>query len=120
MVHADYTPKPAYAAVAFMTRHVGQRRFVCDLSAEKERYRVALFDPKLGGNDGRILVLWSIEGECEWEVPASYGKWVECRDLVGNVIEPPVVSGRVLRLTERPIYLVFKSRNSVKTQPEQL
>ena len=48
-----------------------------------------------------------VEGECEWEVPASRGPWTECRDLFGNVIEPPVVSGRKLRLTECPIYLRF-------------
>ena len=109
LVHADYTPKPSYAAVAFLTRHVGRRRYVGDLSAEKERYRVALFDPELGDRDGRVIVPWCIEGECEWEVPASYGRWVECRDLVGNAIEPPVVAGRRLKLTERPFYVKFET-----------
>ena len=107
LVHHDWTPKPSYAAVAFLTRHVGQRRYVCDLSSDKHAFRVAEFAPEAGKKDGAVLVLWSVEGECEWEVPASRGPWTECRDLFGNVLEPPVVSGRKLRLTERPIYLTF-------------
>ena len=108
LVHNDWSPKPSYAAVAFLTRHVGQKRYVCDLSSDKHAFRVAEFAPEAGKKDGAILVLWSVEGECEWEVPASRGPWTECRDLFGNVIEPPVVSGRKLRLTECPIYLRFK------------
>ena len=69
--------------------------------------RVAEFAPEAGKKDGTVLVLWSIEGACEWEVPTSRGQWTECRDLFGNVIEPSVVSGRKLRLTECPIYLKF-------------
>ena len=108
IVHHDWSPKPSYAAVAFLTRHVGQRRYVCDLSSDKQAFRVAEFAPEAGTNDGTVLVLWSVEGECEWEVPASRGPWTECRDLFGNVIEPPVVAGRKLRLAECPIYLRFK------------
>ena len=69
--------------------------------------RVAEFAPEAGKKDGAVLVLWSVEGACEWEVPASRGSWTECCDLFGNVIELPVVSGRKLRLTECPIYLKF-------------
>lgn len=105
LVHHDYTPKPSFAAVAFLTRHVGRRRYVCDLSAEKERYRVAAFDPELGAKDGRVLVLWSVEGEYEWTVPQSCGPLAECRDLMGNVMAPPVVGDRRLKLTECPIYI---------------
>ena len=107
LVHHDWSPKPSYAAVAFLTRHVGHRRYVCDLSSDKHAFRVAEFAPETGAKDGTVLVLWSVEGDCEWELPASRGPWTECRDLFGNVIEPPVVSGRKLRLTERPIYLTF-------------
>ena len=107
LVHHDWTPKPSYAAVAFLTRHVGQMRYVCDLSSDKHAFRVAEFAPEAGKKDGTVLVLWSVEGACEWEVPASRGPWTECRDLFGNAIEPPVVSGRKLRLTECPIYLRF-------------
>ena len=49
--------------------------------------RVAEFAPEAGKKDGAVLVLWSVEGACEWELP--------------------VVSGRKLRLTECPIYLKF-------------
>ena len=107
LVHHDWTPKPSYAAVAFMTRHVGQRRYVCDLSSDRHTFRVAEFAPEAESGSGTVLALWSIEGTCEWEVPASLGPWTECRDLFGNVIEPPVISGRRLRLAESPIYLTF-------------
>ena len=107
LVHHDWSPKPSYAAVAFLTRHVGQMRYVCDLSSDKHAFRVAEFAPEAGKKDGTVLVLWSVEGACEWEVPASRGPWTECRDLFGNAIESPVISGRKLRLTECPIYLRF-------------
>ena len=107
LVHHDWTPKPSYAAVAFMTRHVGQRRYVCDLSSDRHAFRVAEFAPEAESGSGTVLALWSVEGTCEWEVPASLGPWTECRDLFGNVIDPPVISGRRLCLAESPIYLTF-------------
>lgn len=105
LVHADYTPKPAYGAVAFLTRCVGHLRYVDDLSQRKDECRVAEFASASGEVGGKVLVAWSIEGESEWELPEACGRLVECRDLMGNVIEPPVVRGRRLKLTEFPVYM---------------
>ena len=104
MVHRDLTPKPSFAAVAYLTRLLGPATFRKDISRDPTKYRVAGF-----ARDGKpILAAWCIEGECEWEVPETFGPLADCRDLCGNPQPVPVVEGRKIRLTERPIYLLGK------------
>jgi hypothetical protein len=104
MLHRDLTPKPSFAAVAYLTRLLGTATFQKDLSTEPDQYRVAGFVK----NGKPILAVWSIEGECEWEVPAPFGPLDECRDLCGNPQPAPIIDGRRILLTERPIYLIGK------------
>lgn len=100
LVHEDYSPKPALAAVAFMTRLVGHAQVQGALSKDRAKYRI------YGFKDGarEILAAWSVEGNAEVELPAGWDGAV-CRDLQGNAIALPVTEGR-LRLTETPVYLL--------------
>ena len=104
MVHRDLSPKPSFAAVAYLTRLLGPATFRKDISRDPTKYRVAGFV-----RDGKpILAAWCIEGDCEWEVPEAFGPLADCRDLCGNPQPVPVVEGRTIHLTERPVYLLGK------------
>jgi len=103
LVHADGTPKPSFAAVAALTRLVGQATFKAELSEVPDLYRVASF---VRGTTP-ILVAWCVEGTCEWELPENLGEPGKCYDLFGNETALPVVAGRRIRLTERPVYISY-------------
>lgn len=100
LVHEDYSPKPALAAIAFMTRLIGHAQAQGAFSKDRGKYRV------YGFKDGarEVLAAWSVEGDAEAELPAGW-EGAACRDLQGNAIPVPVSEGR-LRLTETPVYLV--------------
>ena len=89
-----------------MTRLLGEAVPGPELSDALDRYRVSSFTH----GAQTILACWAVEKDVDWLIPESFGEVVACFDLMGSPIEPPCASGRVLRLEERPIYLVFKSR----------
>lgn len=104
LVHQDGTPKPSFAAVAYLTRLLGQATFRRDLAKDPVKYRIAEFVK----NGQAILAAWCIEGNCDWEIPEAFGPLVDCRDLCGNPQPVPVIEGRRIKLTERPLYLLGK------------
>lgn len=99
LVHEDCSPKPALAAIAFMTRLVGHARPQGALSKDREKYRIYLFADGMR----EVLAAWSVEGDAVVELPTGWEK-ATCRDLQGNALPLPVMEGR-LRLSETPIYL---------------
>ena len=95
-------PKPSYAAVAAMTRFVGDAEpegLVEGIDPDKARiYRFHRDDIST------VLAAWAVEGEenVDFKDPifAAY-------DLFGNPIESPIRDG-VLHLISRPVYLIVK------------
>ena len=103
-VFHDYTPKPSFCAVAFMTRLLEGAKPGPELSDAPDLYRVSSFIR--GGQT--ILACWAVEKDVEWTIPESYGEIVDCFDLMGSSIKQPGTCGRILRLTERPVYLILR------------
>lgn len=101
-VFEDGTPKPSFAALAFMTRLLEGAETAGELSADRKRYRISSF--QRGGR--KILACWSVEGTVEWALPADFGRVARCYDLMGNVVEVPLTERGLVRLDERPIYLI--------------
>lgn len=104
LVRQDYTPKPSLAAVAFMTRLVGDAEPCGDLSSDPEKTRLYLFKPRGAARSKEVLAAWSIEGDASVELPQGWEK-ATAMDLQGNAIPLPVKDGR-LQLTETPVYLI--------------
>lgn len=101
-VFEDYTPKPSFCAVAFMSRLIGKAEPIGELSDDLGLYRASLF-----ARSGRkILVCWAVEKDVMWMLPEDFGKVARSFDMMGNEISPPFSKERCLRLTERPFYLV--------------
>ena len=101
MVFQDCTPKPSYAAVAFMTRLLGEARplgFVEGL--DRKLARICAFELK----DGRkAYAMWAVQDDVEAEIPSDVrGGFIF--DLMGN---REMIGDRTkLTLTESPIYVV--------------
>lgn len=98
----DYSPKPAFAAVAALTRLIGQAQYAGRLEDDSSRYRVIAF--KAG--DRRVLGCWSVAGDFVWRVPAAAAE-ATVIDLYGNRLGR--LPSRNLTLVERPVYLEFPS-----------
>lgn len=96
----DYSPKPAFAAVAAMTRLIGQAQYVGHIEDDSSRYRVIAFKT----SERRILACWSVEGDYVWRIPAKAAEACVI-DLYGNRLGR--VPSRNLTLAERPVYLEF-------------
>lgn len=105
LVHVDGSPKPSFAAVAFMTRLLGPAEFIKDCSPAPTKYRMASFRR----NGVPIYALWAIEGEVEIDLPEDV--LGGCRfDLMGNRTSLGAV--RRQTLTETPVYLQASSREA--------
>ena len=97
----DQTPKPSFAAVAFMTRLLGKAT---------PRLGSAGIDPKVGRQyafelpDGRkVYAMWAVEKPVERAVPPDVrGGFVF--DLMGN--RSDLGNQTKLALTESPVYVV--------------
>ena len=102
LVREDYTPKPAFSAVATMTRLIGNAAPLGSKSADEAEWR--FYDFNRG--DRRVMTAWSLDGERSVDIPDGCSlEGVRCVDLQGNEIPVPVENGKI-RLTEVPIYLV--------------
>ena len=106
LVHQDGTPKPAFAAVAFMTRFLGAAAFDRELSPEPDRFRMMRFRR----GDSACLVCWAVEGTHTVGVPEPFGSASKGFDFMGNALCPQFIGERTLTLTERPIYLTESQR----------
>lgn len=101
MVFQDCTPKPSYAAVAFMTRLLGEAKplgFVGERDAKVST--VCAFKLK----DGRkAYAMWAYQDPVEVEIPSDVrGGFVF--DLMGN--RSDLGNRAKLTLTESPVYVV--------------
>jgi len=98
----EYTPKPSLAAVAFMTRSLGDSAPLGEFGRDRSTYRLLGFE----GRDGRRhYVGWSVETPAEVGLPAS-AEPLCAFDLMGNPL-PWDGRGR-FRLTESPVYFLPK------------
>ena len=101
-------PKPSYAAVAAMTRFVGDAEFVGELSTNAETYRLQHFRR----NDGTdIYVTWNVDGDRTISISQDVRNALKPAipyDLYGNRIASPR-NGIQLSLTEGPVYFVAGS-----------
>ena len=99
MIRYDRTPKPSFAAVAFMTRTVGEFKEAKELSRDRAVYRVGKFTMP----DGKIIyAAWAVSADFKWTIPGE--RPYRLFDMMGNRI--PLQDSRVLVLTERPVYVV--------------
>jgi hypothetical protein len=100
LMFEDFSPKPSYAAVATLSRMVGQAEFIGRMESDPARYRVMRFKTF----DRNILVCWAVEGCIKWHAPEETRGAVKF-DLYGN--HCGVNSSGVVELAERPLYLVW-------------
>ena len=102
-------PKPSYAAVATMTRFVGEAEFVEELSTNAETYRIQHFR-RDDGTD--IYVTWNVDGDRTISISQDVRNALKPAtftfDIYGNKIASPR-NGIQLYLTEDPVYFVAGS-----------
>lgn len=101
MVRRDRTPKPSFAAVAFMTRTVGEFTKVKHLPGDLTLKRAGEFTMPDGH---KVYAAWAVVKDFEWTVPGD--RPFRLYDMMGNELSAP--ADRRLVLTERPVY-VFMS-----------
>lgn len=100
MIRRDRTPKPSFAAVAFMTRTVGSFKEAKELSRDLAAYRIGKFTMP----DGKIIyAAWAVSADFKWTIPGE--RPYRLFDMMGNRL--PLQDSRNLVLTERPIYVVI-------------
>ena len=102
LMFKDFSPKPAYAAVATLTRMVGVADYEGEMESDPSRCRVMRFVQE----SKTTLACWSIEGECEWLVPEPF-HGAEMFDLYGNSLGR--LESDTITLTERPFYIVLET-----------
>lgn len=104
LLYDDFTPKPSFAAVAFMTRFIGHAKSEGELSDCLDAYRACRF----GLPDGRMaIVAWAVNGCREVEFPKTIGRPIGAYDMYGNAVMPPISKAGRIHLGERPLYLIF-------------
>ena len=103
LVFQNLTPKPSYAAVAFMTHLLGEgtplgRNF----GSDKKTHRIVGFDLPDGR---RAYAAWAVEEPVSVPLPEGLeGKAIAVYDIYGNPIGTE--SPDKLALTESPIYVI--------------
>ena len=100
-------PKPSYAAVAAMTRFVGDATFIEELSTDPSTYRIQHFRNADGAD---IYVIWSVEGDRKVMTAQEIRTVLKptddtCYDMYGNKVATPR-NGRQVSFTEDPVYMV--------------
>lgn len=100
LVFNDYTPKPSFAAVAFMSRMLGDAIPLGEVGQDKSQYRMLAFRR----DDGRkIYVLWSVEGAETVALPED-AVGGEVFDIMGNSrrLDPKRTE---VTISENPYYI---------------
>jgi len=103
-LYYDATPKPAFAATAFLSRLLGHSRAIGERSPDRAKYRLAEFADESGR---RITACWSVEGDMAVPRPAAL-EGARFFDLMGNVMPAPMTTDGRLALTEFPVYAVVE------------
>lgn len=107
LVFQNLTPKPSYAAVAFMTHLLGEATPLGrNFGSDKKTHRIVGFDLPDGR---RFYAAWAVETPVDVSLPRDMeGKPVTVLDIYGNTVHPSA-SDR-LTLTERPVYITHSTR----------
>ena len=100
-VFQDYTPKPSFAAVAFMARLIGEAKPLGEVGTDRQKHRIYGFERPDGR---RVYAMWAIEGKTKVDLPAD-AVGGEIYDIMGNQrhLEPSMTS---IELLEHPHYIV--------------
>ena len=101
LVRHDFTPKPSFAAVAYMTRRIGESKPLGDVGDDHARYRLYKFADADGGT---TYVAWSVNGEARIRLPEELNGCRTLVDIQGNETEADLSSGE-LTLGENPVYI---------------
>ncbi len=102
LVFQNLTPKPSFAAVAFMTWALGDAKPLGDFGSDPKTHRILGFEFPDGR---RVYVAWAVEDPVEATIPEYFeGKAFALRDLYGTPIK--ATPKGVLKLTEDPVYIV--------------
>lgn len=106
----DFNPKPAYFAVAFMTRLLGDMEPDGELGETPANFRVARFAKFRDAERKKaVLAAWSVYGEgVRWKLPDEYALPAKVYDLMGNECSAEVLDCGDIILSEAPVYLVFE------------
>ncbi len=105
MTFQNLTPKPSFAAVAFMTLTLGNAATLGDFGSDPKTHRILGFERADGR---RAYAAWAVEEPVSVTLPEGLeGKAVSMRDIYGNPIGTE--SPDKLALTENPVYLVEKA-----------
>ena len=97
----DLTPKPSFAATAFLTRLLGKAEVVGDESTDQKKWRM----PTFVRNGKSVRAIWSVEGDMDIPMPEAL-RLAQFLDLMGNRIKAPVSEAGAIHLTEVPVYAV--------------
>ena len=103
LVFQNLTPKPSYAAVAFMTHLLGEATPLGrNFGSDKKTHRIVGFDLPDGR---RAYAAWAVEESVSVPLPEGLeGKAIAVYDIYGNPIGTE--SPDKLALTESPIYVI--------------
>ena len=97
----NLTPKPSFAAVAFMTWALGDAKPLGDFGSDPKTHRILGFEFPDGR---RAYVAWAVEMPVEAAVPEYFaGKAFILRDLYGTPVK--AAPDGALKLTEDPVYI---------------
>ena len=101
LLFADMTPKPSFAAVAFMARLVGDAEPLGEVGNDRARMRIYAFRRPDGK---RVYAMWAIEDKAKVDLPAD-AVGGEIYDIMGNQrhLESSETS---ITLFEHPCYIV--------------
>ena len=102
LMFEDYTPKPSFAAVAQMTRLLGEAEPLGETQDDGSKMCVCRF--RMPG--GSIAyAAWAVEGTVEIDLPKEIAGGGRIVDLMGNA-RPVAPEETRIALTERPVYML--------------
>ena len=110
MTFQNLTPKPSYAAVAFMTWALGNAATLGDFGSDPKTHRILGFERADGR---RVYVAWAVEEPVEIAIPEYFdGKAFTVRNLYGTPVKAAPKDG--LKLTEDPVYIIEETDGTNK------
>ena len=101
LVFQDQTPKPSFAAVAFMTRLLGDAKPI--LGSQGDNYKIDRRYAFVLPDGRKAYAMWAVEKPVEVEIPSD-GRGGFVFDLMGN--RSDLGNQTKLTLTESPVYVV--------------
>ena len=110
MTFQNLTPKPSFAAVAFMTLTLGNAATLGDFGSDPKTHRILGFERADGR---RVYVAWAVEKPVEIAIPEYFdGKAFTVRNLYGTPVKAAPKDG--LKLTEEPAYIIEETDGTNK------